>query len=91
MIIPRTNSLILFGGGSLLLSVAKWSLAVGFDVKIVTSPRFLYEKMDDGKDFGAHLSFHPIPYITKETLYDTEFHEFVDKIDSSFCLSIAAA
>jgi len=90
MIIPRTNSLILFGGGNLLLSVAKWSLKVGFDVKIVTSPRFLHEKMDDGKEFHAHLSLNVIPYISKTNLYDTEFFDFIEKIDSSFCLSIAA-
>lgn len=90
MIIPKAKIIVFLGGGNLLLSLAKWCAGIGFEVKIITSPRFLHEKVENNKKFEEALLENNLPHIVKNKLYDQDFYDFVGELNAPFYLSIAA-
>lgn len=84
------DTVILVGGGEILREISKFVLFQKRQVKVLTSPRQLKEKIED-KTLEEFLIINEIPFINLTSLDSKVIKEFCGDISSSFILSLGAA
>jgi methionyl-tRNA formyltransferase len=89
--IPSAKNIVLLGGGSFLLSLAKWCKSEDIPIIVLTSPRHIDEIVEDYHSLGKKLDELSISYLVTNDIGSDKSKKFIGNISDSFCLSLGAA
>jgi len=90
LIIEKTDTLVLLGGGRFLLDLTKWAIEANVHCVVITSPRHAVEKFND-KELSSILKQIKISYLVTDNISDKAVKIFLENLGNKFYLSLGAA
>jgi len=89
--IPRVENVILFGGGTLLVSVAQWCVSEGISVRVVTAPRHATELISPDFTLEDILDRERIEFLITDTVNSETLGTFFEDWSQPLCLCMSSA
>jgi len=88
--IKKIDRVLLLGGGSLLISLAKWCKSEGIPISVITSPRHSKEYLYHDSTLNDELQNLTLPYLITKSIDSDEVKNFLGDLSNTFCLSLGA-